>query len=1592
MIKKLLSSNTLHAAIIVFVMVAASFVLLVQTDVVSAQVSDTQLVVGLQNPATSLNFFDVATNSVWKAYMLEYNFESLYTYDPASALYSDLANNTAATNCASHGTGWVAAPYTGMCVDATGLNYTVQLHTGVTFADPTQSTPKPMTADDVVFTYQTLAWSTNAQVIYPALWWPQPMVPLWNSTTYGGTCAPGGLLYGCMSHIAVKKISTYEVGFQLLPVVVGGTKGAYALFFYATMVVPIIPMYIWTAHMNPNAQVNWSSPGGAVVSDTFDRSIDMRYSAIPATVGTGPFYLANYVQNSETTINVFTSYWGKGLSHTWPVGGTAYGFYPAYITSVKFLIFTSLDVVSLALQQGSIDTLVWSLTPGFYSQVQANPAITVTSVTDSGFFYLSFNMRRQPWDDLCLRKAISKAIDKTYIVNTLMGGFGVAGNVPISIVNPSYVNATAAAAAITFDPTGIGPTLEACGYTRDASTGFYKAPASEGGQIVSATILTPPKDYDPVRADAGIMISKNLKAAGVNINSAPTSFDTIVARGLTYGQVDYDIYVLGWSLGIFPETYICSFFCTNQDVQTNVAGSNSAGYANAQVDSLINQLTYTVDTTQRVKLMQDVEGIVTAAIPWNVLYYRKNLNAYRNDKFQGWQDNPVLNALSAGGGPFNFYTLVNLQPAGKVTPPPPTGALTLAATVPQRVLANHVEAIPVYVSQNGAPVSGATVTASSALPSGVALSSASGTTDMTGTALVNWTVPVIQGDLFLTVNAVKGTATASSTKQLEVTVGPPAPMALLSLSTPTPVISPTQTAAVTATLVDGQGAPIAGATVDIDPTLIVGTMSANSAVTDASGHAVFTYTPAARSLYLNAHQIDTIRANVTVPSTIVADTQRATLSIFVQNDAAPAWTQITVQGTPQLVLGPITGNVTTIVVKATDYTGAANTTGVSVEAVLAAGEHNVTISPATATTDANGLATFTVTNNATWTSNMSQNVLVRFATVGVVASTSDQVALLLSDNVAPGYAARMSFNNKTLPFGTPASKSIVTATVVNETNVSVVGAPVAFQIGYGDLGIPAEFNWSFDYTNWVYGHDGLALDALGGGSVGGSFQNSSAVNDIYGVENLLLDTEVLGPGSAGLDSCAPFSGWDGSYVVNATSVTNAAGQVSSEFTALPMPKDNGFQVIAYVGAPNQTLAAAVNTCSPLTAFRGAAFHIDSGVVAQRAPGFALGSVSTSSTVFTSLSRTMTITGTFYKLDGVPAGGVQVFAVRGQGSAGRNVKGTYGGTITTATNGTVSFSNTVPYLGSSQAYYYSLLPADPNFAFGGREQLYGDPNALGDYWIAPTFTVLIAKFPYQFQRGYLFVPTTVDFATATPASPLVAAGGTTAVTVSVFNGASPAAPVANATVWSGSFQALTDASGQATFNYAGGLGASEGWVYVTTADGQVMRAWFGVMALSPILSYGSITPSVAAVGSDSSFTVTVTNLIQVAGTATVVLLVDNTTVAAQQVSLTPGGNAVVTFHHVFTSTGNHVVTIGTANYTASVSAAAPSGFDPGTAYALAIGLLVVGIVVGVLIGMMLSRRRKQPTMAMPEETESHTVTESRTVSKPAEEEIPPEDKL
>ncbi|HLQ42385.1 MAG TPA: ABC transporter substrate-binding protein, partial [Thermoplasmata archaeon] len=1476
MIPKLLRSKHVHAVLIVYVMVAAGllFVLLAHPAAAVAGSKDT-LTVGLQNDMVNPNYFDTATNSVWKQYHVEFNFEGLFSHDPDFTTFNVLSDPARGGSACPAGS-LPSGP--GYCIDSTGFGVTVYLRNNATFTNG-----QTLTANDVVFTFQTLPWSTYQLGIFNSIWSDTKTYPLWNATTCGSSPK-------CVSHIGVEKIDATTVKFHLAK--------TYALFFYDTMETPIIPSGLWTNHMGTWPQLNLSNPA-ARLTDTYDNSIDLTYNGLDAATGSGPFMLTSWTHNADAMIDVSPSYWGKGQTHTWR--GDAYPFYPKALRHIRAVIYGSLDVISLALQRGDIDTLVWPLTPGFLSQVQSNPAINIEQVTDSGFFYVSFNMRERPWGQApwsqTLRKAFSQAIDKDYIVNTLMGGFGVKGTVPIAISNPLYVNTTATPPG--FDINAGHAALLAAGFHDCNGDGFLEAPDCSP---VKATILTPPKDYDPIRADAGIMISKNLKTMGLDIDAAPTSFDTIVAKAFS-APVSFDVYVLGFSLGDFPETYICDFFCTSRDVNLGTGGSNSAGYSNSSVDSLINSALTDTDTASRVQKIKDVEGILTDQLPWNVLYYRKNLNAYRNDAWTGWANYPN------GGGIYNPWSIPHIVPAGTVTPPT-GGSLTVALSMPDQVYARQVAPFDILVSQGTAPASGAAVTLT--LRYGSQTITQSGTTDAGGRVHFTWTVPVIQGNVIVSVVATKGTLSGTNGKVMEVTVAPPAPISTLSLSTPTPVIAPSGTATITARLVDATGAGLVGYTVNIDTTLVFGAISPASGVTDATGRTAFTYTPPAAGVYTNQHLTEVIKANVTVPNTIVATTQKASMILFVQNDVTPNWLTVSAASTSAngLVVNPVISQAN-FTVTVSSWSGAA-VAGIDVDPQVS-DTGNLTVAATSAgsnRTDASGHATFTATETASArAAGHNVNVGLRFVARNQVFSTSDELEVLVSTGLTTaGHAAWITFDARAMAFDPTGATNNVTAHVVDQTGAAANGVPVFFQITYGDLGLPAEFDWSYHYgCSTTCGADppnyqgtGLDLNSFGMGSLGGSFANSPVIGDPtvgtkWGVTNFVEDFEVVGNLGV-VDSCDSTTwptGFSGLYTINATSLTGAGtappGTVKVHFTAMPHKIDSRVQVKAYIGGTPDISADACNFVASAEKY---AFAIDSGVVIQRAPVFGLASVTLSAPIFTSQALGMTIHALFKGLNGATVPDPEVFLVQGPGpwcgrcTSARNVKGTFGGTITGTSLGYVNYTRTETLVSLSQSFPLSFIPNDFRYAFGGTDEMFS--GAYGKYWISPNFAAPLAKIPFDFTIGYLYLPTTRAFLTVSLDRTLLAPGGTATATVQVWS-ILTGGPIAGANVWSGSSQVTTDSTGTATFNVtAATLGATEGLVVATTSYGGAARGWFGYVASPPVVTYGTPTVTAAEVGSASTITATVTNTLAVAGSAPVTLYVDGAAVAVQTVNLTSLG--------------------------------------------------------------------------------------------------------
>ncbi|MEW5937479.1 MAG: ABC transporter substrate-binding protein [Candidatus Thermoplasmatota archaeon] len=993
----------------------------------AAEPQDT-LIIGMQNDAKNLNPWDPDTNAVWKSYMISWNFETLVAYKPDFELYPVLAAED------TTGPNGVA-----LTSDATGLNITVKIRQGVTFTDGT-----PLTAKDVAFSYQTLCWGLFQTSILDPLLWKDQTFKAFDSRAE-------------KTHIGVEVgADDYEVKFHL-------TQN-FAMFWYSTLNVPIMPYHIWKDHievLDAATIEDYELPVGSK-EYTWDYSYGDK-DHLDATIGTGPWKMDYWTPGVGAQTSVYEDYWGKNETITWE--DKEYPFYPTNIRHIKFKQYGTLDVAILALRKGEIHYIPWNIGPGFYNSLKTDPNIGFEIPNDQGLFYLTFNFRKAPMNDLDFRKAVAYCVDKDYIVNRLLGGYGIKGANPIAITNPRYINESHPEYIDTLNLNKAKDILTAAGYTDKDGDGWRDMP---DGSPLKLSILTPPKDYDPTRADAGIMIANNLKSIGLNIESAPTSFDTIVTAAFV--QYNFDMYILGWAVGSFPENYLKDFFHTSQDVAINPAGSNAEGYSNATVDAMIDAMLEEMDTDKRVKLVKDICGATMEELAYDTLYYRKSIEAFRKSVWVGW--------VPAFGTVYNGFSLNTLHPpTGAVAPPTPEpGELIAKLSLPGSALAESTITGQVYVSQDNMPVSGASVEINSTT---YAMTPIQTNTNANGYATFDVTLPFLSGTVTYVAEVTAATGNASAIDNVEVVIAPRFRAITLTADSPiTKIMGTTQgTSTVYATVTDESGKGVAGVKVYVDEEVLTGTVDSASKTTNATGVAKFTYTAPEPELVTNKNLIDIFKANFTAENMLLPEMQTASIGIGVENDNCD-WYDVDVSSASNYVLDTngTTNypNSTLIWVHVTDI----NNVGVSGEdvTITISNDTFIQVDDNTKATNATGYVNFTVTTNSTEYMNISATFAVSRA-----YATKDSVQLLivndtmLANDTIEGFAADIDFD---LVAG-PNSNIKLVVSVWNKTAALANNTTVNLFMPFVPAGVPGHFDNG--YYAWYAGDiwEDAVTDPLG---------------------------------------------------------------------------------------------------------------------------------------------------------------------------------------------------------------------------------------------------------------------------------------------------------------------------------------------------------------------------------------------------------------------------------------------------------------------------------------------------------------------------------
>jgi peptide/nickel transport system substrate-binding protein len=546
---------------------------------------------GIFADVTTDNYWNAADSTgatVWNSYLLDPTRVTLYTLQyPGIEMAPALAADEELPAPTQDGDTWVAE---------------------VTLREAQWSDGSPITAGDVAFTYNTAV-----------------------EFELGGNW-PDFVDTDLITSVEAADDSTVRVTFNAEPGLAVWGTGTGVPF------MPIMPESFW----------------GPVVEEA--RGSDAPAEALRAASGAGEpaggsTIFVERQEGSFAASEANPNYYGTG--DTIESGGITYEDGP-FAQNFQFNLYGGQDQAVLALGEGETDFLLnpLGMQRGLQDQVANNPDLTAVVNPTNGFRYMAFNLTRAPMSDLAFRQALAVVTDKEFVTQNVLQGVAYPVYTMVPEGNEAWYNEEVAS-EISGSQMAEASTAERvqraveilteAGYTWqtapevDAESGTVTSGVGltdpSGNVIPRIELITPTAAYDPLRAAFGTAIAGFARQIGIDLVSIPTDFNTIIQQVYVpndAGELDYDMFILGWSLGnpALP-TFHESFFASKNQTVIN-DGNNNTGYENEEFDALVEEFNAATTVEGAYDLMWQMEANLAENLPYVTLFDTGILEFYNN--------------------------------------------------------------------------------------------------------------------------------------------------------------------------------------------------------------------------------------------------------------------------------------------------------------------------------------------------------------------------------------------------------------------------------------------------------------------------------------------------------------------------------------------------------------------------------------------------------------------------------------------------------------------------------------------------------------------------------------------------------------------------------------------------------------------------------------------------------------------------------------------------------------------------------------------------------------------------------------------------
>ncbi len=305
-------------------------------------------------------------------------------------------------------------------------------------------------------------------------------------------------------------------------------------------------------------------------------------------VGCGPFRFREWKSDQYILLKRFEDYWEGPPNY----GKYAYRIVPDMLTQ------------EMEFYAGTVDS--YAVQPHQVHRLKDDPRYQSFSGLSFGYTYIGYNLRRPPFDDIRVRRALGMAVDVDKIIRYVLYGQGERITGPFPKQTDFFNNAVR---PLPYDPESALRLLAEAGWQRNNGGWLEK-----DGKRLEFTLIT--NQGNNIRKAILSIVQDSWRKIGVDVSTDLLEWAVFIQERVN--KLDFDALVLGWSMGIEPDLYQIW-----HSSQTGPYQLNFVGFKDREADDLIIKIRQEYNREQQVVDCHRLHEIIAEEQPYTFLFVRK---------------------------------------------------------------------------------------------------------------------------------------------------------------------------------------------------------------------------------------------------------------------------------------------------------------------------------------------------------------------------------------------------------------------------------------------------------------------------------------------------------------------------------------------------------------------------------------------------------------------------------------------------------------------------------------------------------------------------------------------------------------------------------------------------------------------------------------------------------------------------------------------------------------------------------------------------------------------------------------------------------